>query len=52
MWGHGYALDFDVMKKRNLLYIMERIFDRVANDDSVVACTNADAFTMHSSDTE
>lgn len=49
MWGHGYELDFDVMKKRNLLDTMERMFDRVSNDDSVIACTNAEAFTMHSS---
>ena len=44
MWGHGYEFDFDEMKKREILKTMEWMFDTVANDDTVISCTNAEAF--------
>ena len=49
MWGHGYEFDFDVMKKREIIKTMEWMFDRVANDDAIISCTNAEAFMGHSS---
>ena len=47
MWGHGYEFDFDEMKKREILKTMEWMFDQVARDDSIVPCTNAEAFLSH-----
>ncbi|MBR1758840.1 MAG: polysaccharide deacetylase family protein [Lachnospiraceae bacterium] len=47
MWGHGYEFDFDAMKKREILKTLEWMFDQVANNDSIIPCTNAEAFLDH-----
>ena len=47
MWGHGYELDFDAMKKRHFRKTFERMLDKVACDDSVIKCTNAEAIRAH-----
>ena len=45
--GHGYELDFDAMKKRHFRETFERMLDKVACDDSVIKCTNAEAIRAH-----
>lgn len=47
MWGHGYEFDFDSMKKREIFKTLEWMFDQVAADDSIIPCTNAEAFLAH-----
>lgn len=47
MWGHGYELDFETMKRRNFWHTFERMLDKVAGDDSVIKCTNAEAMRAH-----
>lgn len=47
MWGHGYELDFEAMKKRNFWYTFERMLDKAASDESVIKCTNAEAMKSH-----
>lgn len=49
LWGHSYEFDFYIMKEKHLAKTIEQIFDMVANDDSIIPCTNAEAFAMHSS---
>ena len=45
MWGHGYEFDFDALKGLRETY--ERMFDKVANHDEIIKCTNAEAFLSH-----
>ena len=47
MWGHGYELDFEAMKRRKFWDTFERMLDKVACDDSVIKCTNAEAVRAH-----
>jgi hypothetical protein len=44
MWGHGYEFDFDTMKKREAMNTLEWMFDKVAGNDAIISCTNAEAF--------
>lgn len=42
-WGHAYDFDFDAMKKRRIMYTLEKMFDKVACDDSIIKCTTGEA---------
>ena len=43
LWGHGYELDFSSLRKLRTAY--ERIFDKLAQHDEIIKCTNAEAFS-------
>lgn len=47
MWGHGYEVDFEAMKVRGFWKTFERMLDKVACDDSIIKCTNAEAIRSH-----
>ena len=45
VWGHGYEFDFPSCK--GLFEIYERVFEKVAENDEIIKCTNAEAFIAH-----
>ena len=47
MWGHGYEIDFQTRRGRKLMDMLERMFSMVAKDDSIISCTNNEAFSAH-----
>lgn len=47
MWGHGYELDFETMKRKGFMTKFERMLDKVACADTVIKCTNAEAIKAH-----
>lgn len=50
MWGHSYEIDMPVMKERRFLYTFEKMLEKISSVDSVMLCTNAEAFRLLSED--
>ncbi len=44
MWGHGYEIDFQDMRKRHFLDSFERMLSKAKSTPDIILCTNARMF--------